>query len=360
MPRSLAHRNEVPSDPADAAVYWSARRRLGLTSAAEVRRFGEWLKDPAHRAAYEAVEDAADVAGDFAADPGIRKLRAEALTATPAPGRFHARPIALAALSGALAAVVVVGLTIYWPKGPASRIADAPPTVAGADAQPIAATPYVTGTGETRVVTLNDGSVVTLNTTSVLEVEFSSTERDVRLVEGQALFQVSGESDRPFVVAAGDRRITAQDTALDVRVDTDRVAVVIVRGHAVVDSLRPQGLARVIPALGRYGLGAGEQLVASGGSAVSVTAADTERTTSWRHGQLIFRDDTIADALTEMNRYSTVKFVVEDPAIAHLRISGVFKTTRPENLIAALVSSYPVEAEKRSPLVTALVRRDRS
>jgi transmembrane sensor len=326
-----------------------------------MRQFLEWLDEPAHRAAYDAVETAADLAGDFAADPAIRRLRAEALTAAPAPGRFRARSVAFAALGGAVAASLVAGLAFYWPKESPSRIAGTMPPVATiADAQAAAATPYVTGTGETRVVTLNDGSVVTLNTTSVLEVTFSPTERDVRLVEGQAMFQVSGESERPFVVAAGDRRITAQDTALDVRVEPDRVAVVIVQGHAVVDALRPAGIARVIPALGRYGLGPGEQLVAAPGNSVSVTAADTERTTSWRHGQLIFRDDTIADALAEMNRYSTVKFVVEDAEIAHLRISGVFKTTRPENLIAALVSSYPVEAEKRSPLVTALVRRERS
>jgi len=216
---------------------------------------------------------------------------------------------------------------------------------------------YVTGIGETRTVTLDDGSRVTLNTASVLDVAFSAAERDVRLAEGQAMFQVAKDAARPFVVAAGDRRITAVGTAFDVRVDRDRVAVVLVEGHVVVDPLKPKGLAGFIPRLGRYDLNAGEQLVAASNEAVAVRTTDAERVTSWQQGQLIFRHDTIASAVAEMNRYSTVQLVVTDPQIANLRISGVFKTSTPDNFIAALTSAYPIDVDKRSPLVTVLIPR---
>jgi len=348
-------RDRSPADAAEVAGSWSARRRLGLLSSAEEQRFQRWLQEPAHRAEYEALEATADLLGAFAADPEILKVRADALAASPAPYRLRAAPFAIAALTLAVGAIVTLSIVSYQPR---ARIEERsqPGDLTSVALRPPAR--YVTGTGETRAAKLADGSIISLNTASIVEVDFSSTERGVRLVAGQAMFQVAKDSARPFVVKAGDRRITAVGTAFDVRVNRDSVSVVLVEGHVVVDSLKPKGLARIIPAFGRYDLTAGEQLVASAHAPIAVTTADTERATSWKQGQIIFRDDTIADAIAEMNRYSATQLVVDDPQIQNLRISGVFKTTRPENFVAALTSSYPIRLEKRSLLVEALVRRD--
>jgi transmembrane sensor len=345
-------RNRAESGPAEMAVYWMARRRLGTLSSADAQRFQRWLADPTCRAEYDALEAVSERVGAFAADAELRKMRAEALATPPPARRLHQRPFALAAVAAAMAAIVVVDVAGH-------RLLEltATPKSAAVAVRAQAPIRYTTGIGETRVLTLDDGSVVTLNTATVLVVDFASDERDVRLIAGQAMFQVAKDANRPFVVAAGDRRITAVGTAFEVRVDTDRVAVVLVEGRIVVDPLKPKGLVRVLPELDRYNLTAGEQLIASPDAPVAVANADTERATSWRQGQLIFRNDTVAVAIAEMNRYSTSQLIVDDPEIAALRISGVFKTTHPENFIAAITSSYPIETDKRSPSVTALVRR---
>ena len=252
-------------------------------------------------------------------------------------------------MAASVAALVLAG--VWAVNLPPAPVSEAPVTA-------VAAQRYVTGVGEQRTVRLADGSIVALNTASVVEVAYRPGRRDIRLLQGQALFEVAHNPQRPFVVTAGDRVVTALGTRFDVRLDARAVKVVLVEGRVKVEPLRPAGIERVIPALGRATLDAGEALVADPGEGIEIATADTEQATSWRRGQVIFRDDTIAAAVSEMNRYSDTQLVIDDPRIGELKISGVFGVTRDENFLAALTSFYPVEAVQRSPRVTALTWRE--
>ncbi|MGH1557316.1 FecR family protein [Caulobacter segnis] len=170
---------------------------------------------------------------------------------------------------------------------------------------------------------------MTLNTASLIEVAYDDRQRLVRLVKGQALFEVAKHQARPFVVAAGDRRITATGTAFDVRLDRDQVKVLLIEGRVVVAAATGAGPTNLLPT-DRQVLEPGEALVAGPSRAVSIAAADIERDTAWNRGQLVFRDERLADAVAEMNRYAPETLVIEDARIADLRISGVFGTARPE------------------------------
>lgn len=75
------------------------------------------------------------------------------------------------------------------------------------------------GVGEMPVVTLEDGSVVQLNAASAIAVEFTEKRRVIRLLRGEAFFQVAHGADRPFTVMAGTTSVTALGTAFDVRYD---------------------------------------------------------------------------------------------------------------------------------------------
>jgi len=119
----------------------------------------------------------------------------------------------------------------------------------------------------------------------------------------------------------------------------------LVEGRVRVDPARPQGLARIIPALARTDLTPGEQLITEGPSAVEVAAADVERGTAWNRGVLIFRNDDVGDAVKEVNRYSAEQLVVDDPAVAGLKVSGIFPTASREDFVAALEALYPVRAQ---------------
>jgi len=334
--------------PEEAATYWVARRRLGLMSAADHAAFEAWRAEPDNAAALAELDDMVEEVGAIAAFSEVRAMREAALSARP-PKRPPWR--ALGAMAASLVAVVLAGTyVVNLPEAPAR------PTIAGAPAAAVQR--YVTGVGEQRNVTLADGSTVALNTGSVVEVAYSPARRDIRLLQGQALFSVAHNAARPFVVTAGDRTVTALGTRFDVRLDGQSVKVVLVEGRVAVAPLHLRGVERIAPVLARHTLDPGEELIAAPDERVEVASADTDQATSWQRGQVIFRDNTVAEAVAEMNRYSDTQLVIDDPRIAQLKISGVFGVTREENFLAALTSFYPVEAQKRSPRVTALTWRE--
>lgn len=344
--------DSVPADPDEAAAYWVARRHLGLISPREEARFSAWLDDPINAAAFHAAAAPFEALGDLAAAPEIRRMRDMALAAAPPKPAVPWRRMA-AALAAVLVAVVVLFLLAEVRRTPGtSRVEDSGIVLADAAGQR-----HETAVGERLDVTLDDGSVVTLNTASLVEVAYSESLREVRLIRGQALFRVARGQPRPFVVLAGDRRITATGTAFDVRLDGPSVKVVLIEGRVEVAPARPAPQ-RTAPALDRQEMSPGEQLVAVHGAPVRVTPIDVEQATSWRRGQVVFHDEPLSAAVVEMNRYSPVQMVIDDPRVANLRISGVFGVARGENFQAAVAAYHPVEVHRRSEGVAVLAWRE--
>lgn len=334
-----------PDDPNEAADFWLSRRALGLMSAHDEAAFQAWLEKPAHAEAFARSEKAYDQMALHAAHPEIVAMRAELLrTARPRPSRAT-----YWAASGAAAAVLVLAVAgVFLAAEQGSGVAAMSPAI-GAPQR------YETAVGKHQTIRLDDGSTVDLNTNSVMEVAFNRESRIVRLVRGEALFKVAHNKAWPFVVTAGDREVTAVGTAFDVRLDQDAVKVVMVEGKVRVAPLKKHGLALIVPALASEPLVAGEELSANPGKPdVSVSTADIQKSTSWRSGEVIFRDDTLQAAVEEFNRYTDDKIVISDPRVSALKVSGVFHTDRPANFLAAVTSFYPLSMRKVSDDVTEL------
>jgi transmembrane sensor len=244
------------------------------------------------------------------------------------------------------------------------------PTVLTTQPLPVAATSavlspttltaqYETQKGQTRRVDLADGSVVILNTQTRLDVELTREHRLLRLVSGQAFFNVAHDTARAFTVFAGPIRVTAVGTRFDVRVTRERANVVLLEGRVRIDPLLHRGLARLLPVLDRHYLDSGQQLVARDGADVSIGAADVEQSTSWQQGRLVFHGESLEEAVAEFNRYSVHQLAIADPALVHLPVSGVFSSAHPENFLAAISSFYSVQTEDRGPQLTVLTLRAR-
>ena len=330
----LLRSEKPPEAPEAAAIWWATRRQLDPARFANDGAFTTWLADEANAQAWADFESRDQLIGSFATMPEIREMRWAALEVArnrsrPPRGRW--------ALAAAIAASILGGA--LWIAGPASA-PDAPVVVAGVDVKR-----FATGVGQRRDVVLGDGSKVTLNTASLMEVRYSAERRDIRLIAGQAMFHVAKNPDRPFVVAASNNQVTAFGTAFDVRMrPTGQVQVLLVEGRVRVEPIRKQGFERLIPALARTDLVPGERLVADASGSIDVAKVDVERETAWDRGVLIFRNDSIGDAIREVNRYSAIKLVADDPALAGLKVSGVFPTASREDFIAALEALYPVAA----------------
>lgn len=321
--KSSAHSCESGSI-AKAAAAWVLDEQKGLSRRQRARR-DDWLAaDPRHAKAYQEVLATLGELDRHAAHPEIMALRQAALA------HSEAQPTSrkLALWAACLVSILLFGAT-------ARSLFDRFTVVQAAA--------HATSVGERSTVPLADGSIVTLNTASEVEVAYSADERSVRLLDGQAIFTVAHGQPAPFRVYAGDKVVTAIGTVFDVRIDGDEVRVSVIEGAVRVTRQVPTRVERPSPA-DEETLVAGEALVASPGGAMSVKRVDIERVTSWRSGLLSFQDTPLAEAIAEVNRYTHRPVTLADSRLGEYRMSGTFRVGEPERFARALTELFPVAA----------------
>jgi transmembrane sensor len=195
---------------------------------------------------------------------------------------------------------------------------------------------YTTSVGELRSVTLEDGSVVELNTQSRLRTRFSAAERRVELMRGEAVFKVAKNPARPFRVAAGFAEIVAVGTAFNVYAQSSRTVVTVLEGRVRVSdhtsALRPNQ--RVARSDQNLEVASGEQAIIAPHVPIALASiADPKRATSWTERRLIFDETPLATAAVEFARYNARWIRIRDPKLAQLHITGVFDATDPASLV---------------------------
>jgi transmembrane sensor len=310
------------SDPtADAgraeseASAWLAR--LGATPIATqtVRDFQAWRRSPANAAAYDAAEARWQAAGRLAADPEIQAAVAETLRRRPArPARRMAPAGLLVVGAGLVAACAVAGWFAVL----------APPS-------------YATQVGEQRLVVLQDGSRVRLNTDSQVSVRFGARERRVVLARGEAFFEAAHDAARPFIVEADGARVRAVGTKFDVRRDARAVQVTLIEGRVQVGRADRPDQATLLP---------NQQLTVTPSVVSAPAAIDGAQAASWTTGRLVFRGVALAAAIQEINRYTPRKIVLEGPrALADEPVSGSFDPGDPKAFVAAATTLLDLQAD---------------
>ena len=321
---------ETPSPGIEkAAADWFVRHDRGL-SPAQRQEFARWLEaDARHAAIFAELEGTWNL---------LRRSR------VPAPGaRSRGSPafglkLAWVSAAWAAAALVVLAGAAGWRR--AHRTA------------PFSGT-AITAVGELRRMELADGSVVQLNTDSAVEVIFTPGERSVRLIRGEAQFQVAKNPARPFVVRANGVSVRAVGTAFDVHLSSDAVDILVTEGKVqVADSRREQSLLPAPPTGATPLLGAGQRaripLSAAAGTPVitAVARVEVERELAWREGRLEFRAEPLGDIVNEFNRYNRHQLVIADPRLAQRRFGGTFPVSDYEALVRSLEADFGVVAAR--------------
>lgn len=214
---------------------------------------------------------------------------------------------------------------------------------------------YSTTLGEQKTVTLEDGTVVTLNTSSRLEVAYSSTSRDVHLYEGEAHFEVASDKSKPFSVHTKDGVVQAVGTAFSVRLDPETVRVTVSEGRVKLTPLQEMPLDEAV-AVGEavtkeLELAAGDtaQFVETRAELLQpLTEAEINRQLSWRRGLLAFAGEPLSEVVQEVSRYTDVLIVFEDSELEQLPIGGYFKAGEVDGLLEAIEQTFDVEVEHLS------------
>lgn len=307
----------------EEAAAWDARLRGGRTGFRERLAFHAWLEaDAGHRDAHDRLQAALSALRANADLPELSALRDEARFTVEGSRRRRFVTIVSASAAAVLLCILVFATQTH-------RGAELAGQLAGD-------TIYATSPHERTRVTLDDGSVVTLDAGTRLAARLGASRRQVTLLAGHALFQVAKDTRRPFVVKAGDRTITALGTVFDVRVSAEELRVTLTEGAVAVRPARPGRGAR------EQILKPRQQLIArTGAAAPELRLVDTDKATSWAEGQVFFENESLATAAQQMNQYSHAKIVV-DPAVAQLRINGMFRTSNQQGFLEALEMALPV------------------
>ena len=199
---------------------------------------------------------------------------------------------------------------------------------------------YATSIGGHEVVPLPDGSRIELNTNTRVRASFTREARSVWLERGEAYFEVAREPARPFIVHAGDRRVTVLGTKFSVRIDTDanRIQLAVTEGRVKLEELRAKEPAPPLIAVG------GDKVIAEGASMrlAARSAESVSRDLSWRQGLVRFDQTTLAEAAEVFNRYNRKKLVVE-AAAADIRIGGSFEAVNVEGFARLLRQGFGLQ-----------------
>ncbi|WP_122662190.1 FecR family protein [Pseudomonas viridiflava] len=203
---------------------------------------------------------------------------------------------------------------------------------------------YHTGTGETRVVQLADGSQLTLAARSAVDVNYSGDTRRITLRSGEALFDVVHDAKRPFQVDADNVVIRVLGTSFDVARSDAGIKVEVREGAVGVNS-------RGTP----YRLGAGQRLWLDGaqGSAQQRTIAPDEVAT-WVSGQQFFENATVLEVVEQLRKYQRGWIVIGDDALGQKRVTGLYDLRDTQRALQALSKPVGAQVKQYSPLLTVL------
>ncbi|WP_395943867.1 FecR family protein [Brevundimonas sp.] len=306
------------------AEAWLARLRRPRVGARDQAAFLEWLEqDDDHLRQYEAAKlglaGLAPLAGAFHGD--LARLR----------GRRPSDAGRRVLIAGGLATAAAVTAVVVWPGLKAHHVGVAPRL-------------YASAPGRIVDVALEDGSRVTLDADSSIQVAFARDVRRVTLLRGAAYFDVAHNSDRPFQVSVADRQVIVTGTRFVTALRRDRAEVSLLEGRVVIgrhDAARSRAVEQAVA------LTPGHRAVFTpGAERLVLSRADVEADAAWRERRLVFHDASLAQVLDEVGRYVDTPMVLADPALGRVRVTAVLPLTGEAPLLERMQALLPISVER--------------
>lgn len=306
------------------AIEWLMRLE-GEPEGSQMRAdFQRWLAQSAdHRRAYSAVEAAWGMSSRLA--PLTPERREAARAALPWRRLRYGGPLlAVTALAACLAFFAVPALQLRLQ----------------AD--------YITATAELRDLVLEDGSRIALDAGSAVAVDYSAKQRGVRLLAGQAFFEVVSSEQRPFIVVAGGIDVVVTGTAFNVATSDGGVAVAVQSGNVNVLWHNAQRIAS---------LGAGQRVRVGAKSGAVQDSVDPRDVTAWRGGRVVVYDVPVREIVEQIGRHMPGMIVFADSKIADSLASGIIDLKNPADALRALVDLQRGRVTSISPYLTVISSR---
>jgi len=319
----------------DEAAAWHLRLLDATPDCPDHDAFRDWLAENGeNRQALDLLSTTWVVVDRYADSEPILKRRVKALEHLYYRGERRRSPSnRLRPSTGALAMMASVILIIAaWTALPATHVFGGR-NVASLD--------------RPTLITLEDGSRVSLDARSRIRVLFTRDRRDVILEQGQARFQVAKDPHRPFAVDTGSRYVVATGTDFNIDRSAGAVTTTLIEGRVFV--ARQKGFFKRLvsrePWEEEVPMRAGQQIMQIAGTDKLVIAeGNIEAATSWISGKIVFDQTPLSEAAMRIGRYTPHEIKVGSKSIEQLRISGVFDTGDADTFIQAVTALWPVDA----------------
>ena len=310
---------------AEEAARWFALLQGDAATGEDWLAFERWLQaSSVHAQAYDQLEglwidlEYAPVARDLGGRPLLAaRRRTHAQRPSQDQGRRRAWIGAGAAVAASL--IVAVGVGLRSP---------------GAATQA-----YETAPGQTKQITLADGTHIQLNAASKITVSIGRDARRVQMADAEAVFDVAHDTSRPFLIGVGDRQVRVVGTEFNLRHRDDVVDLTVRRG---VVEVRPANALQAQPVR----VTVGQELTHTEGQSGQVLkVSDLDQAFAWTSGQLIYRDQPLSEVAADLSRRFGAPVRAADSGTAALRFSGVLVTDNEPAVLRRLEVYAPVRAD---------------
>lgn len=310
--RTMRAQRKRHSEAAD----WVFRNREPAQSADDKALFRKWLEqNPENQNAYEMAEKLlgeAQIA--IKADPALRKHKVK-------PSNL-AKPV-----TGTILSIALAGSLFVLLDGPLYLEAD-----------------IMSGTREMPNMTLEDGSLIQLNASSAVAFNYNDKQRTIRLLKGQAFFQVAKDSSRPFVVEVGNARVTALGTAFDIRLGADNTDLTVTESTVLLETVdKTKQATRVTQ---------GQQAVLNRNSGkADIRDVDGLIALAWRRGQLAVDNAPLSLVIEEMNRHFSGRIMLVGKDVSNRRVSGTIAVADTDAALSFIQKALHVKVTRVGPLI---------
>jgi transmembrane sensor len=304
---------------AEAALWVTDLHGPERSAALEAALRGWLAEDPRHAQAFELATEAWQRSGNLPAHLPDESRPFVPLSSSPRARAKVGR--ARFALVGAAALGLLLAATFYFLKDQSLS----------------------TGYAEQKTVDLADGTQVTLNANSRLLVNYTDQARQITLTQGEALFNVTKQQSRPFVVVIGKRKVIALGTSFEVRREDPAepaFTVTLIEGRVAIEPLTAPNILPVEPGDAVTLLAPGQRLRIAVNSPDALDSPSIDKVTAWQRGQLIFEDTSIRDATEEFNRYGKRRLRIDTSVPNTIRVGGVFRIGDPDSFARAMANAY--------------------
>lgn len=333
------------------AAAWLTRLDSSEVSGSDLEEFSDWLAvAPSHLDVYEALRADGKRFSSLAdlTDDEKRDFEQALLTNSSRSGRGHFD------LMGKLVGVAAALFICFMGYQNFNRIY-------------VPENTFQTDVGGMRTIALKDGSSITLNTDTQVQVDYGEEARTIILVSGEAFFDVAHDPLRPFIVQVGDKQVRAVGTAFNILRQKAEFSVLVTDGtvevserssQTVSDKLLAKGMGKANLVYVTKGEKINVRDVVGQAEKIMITSVDKEL--SWQKGLLEFDGETLEGVVDQFSRYTDRKIILVGDDIKHMKVGGVFEAGNVDALVSALDIMLPVKVMKVTPYITFLVSEEQS